>query len=98
MKSSILTSMLLQSCAIAEPAMREAINATHSFILILLTGRARPSNEELSCERKIGERRSTGSAAHLLDAFRRGLAESGYIEGLNVAIDYRFATRPPGTI
>jgi putative ABC transport system substrate-binding protein len=32
-----------------------------------------------------------GSAGHLLDAFRRGIAESGYVEGHNVAIDYRLA-------
>jgi len=34
---------------------------------------------------------SPGSGGHLLDAFRRGLAESGHVEGHNVAIDYRLA-------
>ena len=32
-----------------------------------------------------------GSSEHVLHAFRRGLAESGWIEGQNVAIDYRLA-------
>jgi putative tryptophan/tyrosine transport system substrate-binding protein len=31
------------------------------------------------------------SGGYLLDAFRGGIAESGYIEGQNVAIEYRFA-------
>jgi putative ABC transport system substrate-binding protein len=33
-----------------------------------------------------------GSSEHLLHAFRRGLAESGRIEGQTVAIDYRLAS------
>ena len=32
-----------------------------------------------------------GSSGRLLDAFRRGIAESGYVEGSNVAIEYRLA-------
>jgi putative ABC transport system substrate-binding protein len=32
-----------------------------------------------------------GSGEYLLDSFRRGLGESGYVEGQNVTIDYRLA-------
>ncbi len=34
---------------------------------------------------------SRAETAHLLAAFRRGLGETGYVDGRNVAIDYRFA-------
>src|SRR5262245_1750668 len=41
----------------------------------------------------VGFLRSTAAAssAHLVDAFRQGLTEAGFVEGQNVAIDYRWA-------
>jgi len=35
--------------------------------------------------------RSPGESGYLVDAFRRGLAEAGAIEGQNVAVEYRWA-------
>jgi ABC-type uncharacterized transport system substrate-binding protein len=35
--------------------------------------------------------RSPGESGYLVDAFRRGLAETGAIEGQNVAVEYRWA-------
>ncbi len=35
--------------------------------------------------------RSRDDTSHLIKAFQNGLAESGYVDGQNVAIDYRFA-------
>jgi putative ABC transport system substrate-binding protein len=35
--------------------------------------------------------RAAGEAPQLLAAFRKGLKDSGFVEGQNVAIEYRFA-------
>jgi putative tryptophan/tyrosine transport system substrate-binding protein len=34
---------------------------------------------------------SSAQTVHLVDAFRRGLSQAGFVEGQNIAIDYRFA-------
>jgi putative tryptophan/tyrosine transport system substrate-binding protein len=41
---------------------------------------------------------SLEQSADLLAAFRKGLAESGHIEGQNVAIEYRWADNQPGRL
>jgi putative tryptophan/tyrosine transport system substrate-binding protein len=42
--------------------------------------------------------RSSDAEARLQDAFRRGLEESGYVEGRNVAIEYRFSDGQDGRL
>jgi putative tryptophan/tyrosine transport system substrate-binding protein len=51
------------------------------------------ANAQLSDKPTIGflSARSAKESAHLVDAFRKGLAEYGIIEGQNVTIDFRWA-------
>jgi len=42
--------------------------------------------------------RTPGEDSHVLAAFRQGLKETGYVEGLNVAIAYRFAENDYGRL
>jgi ABC-type uncharacterized transport system substrate-binding protein len=35
--------------------------------------------------------RSPQDAGHLVEAFRRGLSETGFVEGKNVTVEYRWA-------
>jgi putative tryptophan/tyrosine transport system substrate-binding protein len=53
-----------------------------------LATHAQPSNKPI-----IGflSARSAAESAHLVDAFRKGLAENGVIEGQNVTVDYSWA-------
>jgi len=48
----------------------------------------------------VGFLRSTSPAGaeHLVAAFREGLKETGYVEGQNVAIDYRWAEDDVGRL
>ena len=39
--------------------------------------------------------RSSGGYAGILSAFLKGLGETGYVEGRNVAIEYRWAENRP---
>jgi putative ABC transport system substrate-binding protein len=66
-----------------------------AFLLLLITAAtashpARPQQLPLPVIGFLSSRSLTESADHL-DAFRRGLAELGYVEGQNVAVEYRWA-------
>ena len=51
------------------------------------------ASAELSAKRVIGflSGRSPDDSGHLVAAFHRGLAEEGFVEGNNVAVEYRWA-------
>jgi putative ABC transport system substrate-binding protein len=42
--------------------------------------------------------RAPGEDAHVLAAFRQGLAETGYVEGENIVIEYRWAENQFGRL
>src|SRR6476620_1552185 len=51
---------------------------------------ARPQRPEIPVIGFLNSR-GAGDDPHLLAAFRQGLKEVGYVEGQNVAIEYRYA-------
>jgi putative tryptophan/tyrosine transport system substrate-binding protein len=67
---------------------REFIAALGGAVALLVVARAQQSDKPL-----IGflSARSAKESAHLVDAFRKGLAENGIFEGQNATIDYRWA-------
>src|SRR5262245_51321123 len=67
---------------------REFIKVITGSAVWPLAANAQPSNKPF-----IGflSARSAKESAHLLDAFRKGLAEYGIVEGQNVTIEYRWA-------
>src|SRR5215475_490209 len=72
----------------ADVRRREFIKAIAGSAGWPLMARAQPSNKPA-----IGflSARSAKESAHLVDAFRKGLAEYGIVEGQSVTIDYRWA-------
>jgi putative ABC transport system substrate-binding protein len=38
---------------------------------------------------------SSGNRPHLVESFRRGLGEAGYVAGQNIAVEYRYADNQP---
>src|SRR5436190_17009352 len=38
---------------------------------------------------------SAGERPHLVESFRRGLSEAGYLAGQNIAVEYRYAENQP---
>ena len=69
------------------------------FIVLLASATALPltARAQQPAMPVVGFFRSTASApfTHLLDAFRQGLNEAGFIEGQNVAIEQRWADNRP---
>src|SRR5947207_11452152 len=78
----------------AEPGVRQMRRREFITLLgITAVGRSRTASAQQSTKRLIGvlSNPSGDRFEAVFPAFHRGLSESGYVDGQNVAIEYRFA-------
>ncbi len=66
------------------------LTATGAFLTAPLTGAAQPTGKVYRIG-YLGSTSPSGVHAQLIEAFRRGLRELGYVEGRDVMIEYRWA-------
>src|SRR5215467_2258486 len=87
--------LLSNSVAGARTTGRKMTMKRREFIKVIAGSAAWPlaANAQSSNKPVIAflSGRSAGESAHLVDAFRKGLAEGGMIEGQNVTIEHRWA-------
>jgi putative ABC transport system substrate-binding protein len=70
--------------------MRRRVLLASTVVGALLPGTVLSQQTAMKVIGFLGSR-SPENSAHMVAAFRQGLAESGFVEGLNLAIEYRWA-------
>src|SRR5262245_56534 len=92
---SAASNLVARACKITCRKPRKAAMRRREVIKVIAGSAAWPlvANAQPSNKPAIGflSARSAKESAHLVDAFRKGLAEYGIVEGQNVTIDYSWA-------